>query len=83
MLDQEGKTDCGYSTDESLAGEITDYLQKDVIMDFTGYEERTYSNGLKGKTGHMSTLQLVPEKMHRVSLRSTITHLLNLPETIP
>ena len=28
VLDQEGKTDCEYSEDESLASEITDYLQK-------------------------------------------------------
>ena len=39
-------------------------------------------NGLPGKMGHISTLQPVPEKMHRVSWQSTITHLLNLPETI-
>ena len=26
VLDAEGKTDCEYSTDESLAGEITEYL---------------------------------------------------------
>ena len=43
VLDAEGKTDCEYSTDESLTGEITAYLQKEIIMDFAGYEERTYS----------------------------------------
>ena len=43
VLDKEGKTDCEYSTDESLANEITEYLQKEIIMDFTGYEERSYS----------------------------------------
>ena len=43
VLDKEGKTDCEYSTDESLANGITAYLQKDIIMDFAGYEERTYS----------------------------------------
>ena len=43
VLDTEGKIDCEYSTDESLANEITEYLQKDIIMDFTGYEERSYS----------------------------------------
>ncbi len=43
VLDAEGKTDCEYSTDESLANEITEYLQKEIIMDFTGYEERSYS----------------------------------------
>ena len=43
VLDTEGKTDCEYSTDESLANEITEYLQKEIIMDFAGYEERSYS----------------------------------------
>ena len=43
VLDAEGKTDCEYSTDESLANEITEYLQKKIIMDFAGYEERSYS----------------------------------------
>ncbi len=43
VLDTEGKIDCEYSTDESLTGEITEYLQKEIIMDFAGYEERSYS----------------------------------------
>ena len=43
VLDKEGKTDCEYSEDEFLADEITEYLQKEIIMDFAGYEERTYS----------------------------------------
>ena len=43
VLDSEGKIDCEYSTDESLTGEITEYLQKEIIMDFAGYEERSYS----------------------------------------
>ena len=51
VLDQEGKTDCEYSEDESLAGEITDYLQKDIIMDFTGYEERSYSERFTREDG--------------------------------
>lgn len=43
VLDTEGKMDCEYSMDEALTNEITEYLQKDIIMDFTGYEERSYS----------------------------------------
>ena len=43
VLDTEGKIDCEYSTDESLTGEIAEYLQKEIIMDFAGYEERSYS----------------------------------------
>ena len=43
VLDTEGKTDCEYSMDESLTNEITEYLQKEIIMDFAGYEERSYS----------------------------------------
>ena len=51
VLDAEGKTDCEYSMDEPLTGEITEYLQKDVIMDFTGYEERSYSERFTRKDG--------------------------------
>ena len=51
VLDAEGKTDCEYSTDESLANEITEYLQKDIIMDFTGYEERSYSERFTRQDG--------------------------------
>ena len=51
VLDTEGKMDCEYSTDEFLANEITEYLQKDSIMDFAGYEERTYSERFDRKDG--------------------------------
>jgi len=51
VLDTEGKMDCEYSTDEPLANEITEYLQKDIIMDFAGYEERTYSERFNRKDG--------------------------------
>ena len=51
VLDKEGKTDCEYSEDESLADEITEYLQKEIIMDFAGYEERTYSERFSRKDG--------------------------------
>ncbi len=51
VLDKEGKTDCEYSTDESLADEITEYLQKDIIMDFVGYEERSYSERFTREDG--------------------------------
>ena len=51
VLDTEGKIDCEYSTDESLANEITEYLQKEIIMDFAGYEERSYSERFNRKDG--------------------------------
>ena len=51
ILDKDGKTDCEYSSDESLTNEITEYLQKDIIMDFAGYEERTYSERFNRKDG--------------------------------
>ena len=51
ILDKEGKTDCEYSTDESLTNEITEYLQKDIIMDFAGYEERSYSERFTREDG--------------------------------
>ena len=51
VLDAEGKTVCEYSMDESLTGEIAEYLQKDIIMDFAGYEERSYSERFGRKDG--------------------------------
>ena len=51
VLDADGKTDCEYSTDEFLTNEITEYLQKDIIMDFTGYEERSYSERFAREDG--------------------------------
>ena len=51
ILDKEGKTDCEYSTDESLTNEIIEYLQKGIIMDFAGYEERSYSERFTREDG--------------------------------
>ena len=51
VLDAEGKTVCKYSMDEALTNGITDYLQKDIIMDFTGYEERSYSERIDRADG--------------------------------
>ena len=51
VLDAEGKTVCEYSTEESLTDEVTAYLQKDIIMDFTGYEERSYSERFTREDG--------------------------------
>ena len=51
VLDAEGKTVCKYSMDEALTNEITNYLQKDIIMDFTGYEERSYSERIDREDG--------------------------------
>ena len=51
VLDKEGKMDCEYSMDESLTNEITEYLQKDIIMDFAGYEERSYSERFAREDG--------------------------------
>ena len=51
VLDANGKTDCEYSMDESLTDEITEYLQKDIIMEYSGYEERTYSERFTREDG--------------------------------
>ena len=51
VLDKNGKKDCEYSMDESLTEEITEYLQKDIIMDFTEYEERSYSERINREDG--------------------------------
>lgn len=82
VLDAEGKTDCEYSTDESLANEITEYLQKTSSWILPDMKKEAIRNGLPGKMDPLLTLQPAPEKMHRVLLQSIIIHLLNLPETI-
>ena len=51
VLDKNGKTDCEYSMDETLTREITEYLQKAIVMDFTGYEERSYAERINGEDG--------------------------------
>ena len=51
VLDAEGKTVCEYSMNESLTDEITKYLQKEIIMDFAGYEERSYSERFAREDG--------------------------------
>ena len=51
VLNAEGKTDCEYGMDETLIDEITEYLQKDIIMDFSGYEERSYSERFTREDG--------------------------------
>ena len=51
VLDAEGKPDCEYCIDEPLTNEITEYLQKDIIMDFSGYEERTYAERFTREDG--------------------------------
>ena len=48
---QKERLDCEYSTEESLTNEITEYLQKDIIMDFAGYEERSYSERFTREDG--------------------------------
>ena len=49
VLDEEGKKESvEYSMDEGLMDEMIDYLQKDIIMDYTGYKERSYSEQLPG-----------------------------------
>ena len=51
VLDTDGKSVCEYSTDESLKDEVTEYLQKEIILDFAGYEERTYAERIDRKDG--------------------------------
>ena len=51
VLDAEGKVVCEYSMNESLTDEITKYLQKEIIMDFAGYEERSYSERFTREDG--------------------------------
>ena len=43
VLDEKGKKVCEYSMDEGLMDEMIDHMQKDIIMDYMGYKERSYS----------------------------------------
>ena len=71
VLDAEGKTDCEYSMDESLTNEITEYLQKDIIMDFSGYEERTYSERFTREDGsHIDIAACARKDARRILLDS-------------
>ena len=51
VLDTDGTSVCEYSTDESLKDEVTEYLQKEIILDFAGYEERTYAERIDRRDG--------------------------------
>ena len=63
VLDTEGKTDCEYSMDETLTSEITEYLQKDIIMDFTEYEERSYSERFAREDGSYIDIAACPSRL--------------------
>ena len=67
VLDKNGKTDCEYSMDETLTREITEYLQKAIIMTLPDMKKEVMRSGSTGKTGHALTLLPVPERMCRVS----------------
>ena len=82
VLDADGKTDYEYSMDESLTDRLRSICRKTSSWSIADTKKEPIRNDLPGKTDLVSTLQPVPEKMHRVSLQSIIMHLLNLPEII-
>ena len=82
VLDADGKTDYEYSMDESLTDRLRSICRKTSSWSIADTKKEPIRNDLPGKTDLVSTLQPVPEKMHRVSLQSIIMHLLNLSETI-
>ena len=51
VLDEKGKKVCEYSMDEGLMDEMINHLQKGIIMDFTGYKERSYSERISRGDG--------------------------------
>ena len=81
-MDEEGKKVCEYSMDESLMDEMIDYLQKDIIMDYTGYKERSYSERIARGDGSRIDIAACARKMPQGSLQFTITHLRDLSEII-
>ena len=63
--------------------EMIDYLQKDIIMDYTGYKERSYSERIvRGDGSRIDICKPALEKMPQGSLQFTITHLRDLSEII-
>ena len=81
VLDAEGKTDCEYSMDDSLTSEITEYLKKEIIMDFSGYEERTYSERFMREEGAHIDIAVCARKDAPGIVAIYIIHPLNLSET--
>ena len=82
VLDEEGKKVCEYSMDEGLMDEMIDYLQKDIIMDYTGYKERSYSERIARGDGSRIDIAACARKDAPGSLQFTITHLRDLSEII-
>ena len=83
VLDEEGKKVCEYSMDEGLMDEMIDYLQKDIIMDYTGYKERSYSERIaRGDGSRIDIAACARKDGPRDRLQFTITHLRDLSEII-
>ena len=51
VMDADGSVVCEYSANEEFTEDAVRYLQKDVIMDFTEYEERSYSERINFDDG--------------------------------
>ena len=51
VMDADGSVVCEYSANEEFTEDAVRYLQKDVIMDFIEYEERSYSERINFDDG--------------------------------
>ena len=51
VMDEDGRIACEYSMNANLRDKIIGYLQKDVIMDFAEYTERTYAERISTEDG--------------------------------
>ena len=83
VLDQEGKTDCMNTARMSLwQVRSRTICKKDIIMDFTGYEERTYSERFEREDGAYVDIAACARKRCTGHCCDLLLHLLN-PGTIP
>lgn len=51
VLDGNGDIECSYSIDDSILKQVQTYIQKDIILDYMDYPERTYSQRIELEDG--------------------------------
>ena len=51
VLDGNGDIECSYSTDDAILKQVYKYVNKDIILDYINYPERTYTQRIELKDG--------------------------------
>ena len=47
VLDENGNIESSYSTDDAMLNQVYKYINKDIVLDYMNYEERTYSQRIE------------------------------------